>query len=115
VALASWSGRSYEDVLAHASKTCQQPHRRGMYDTEVVRTARRMGVRLRKKRNCNFRTDEGILVLHAQDKAKKKRPFDSHYVFVSGGIIYDGTEIWEPRDYFNHYRRFKKGPILVKR
>jgi hypothetical protein len=99
IALAAFTGLSYGDVLEAASKICKHPQHRGMYCTELLKAAGLLGFKMRMKAHCNFKRDEGILNMSAKKK-KGKKSEAGHFVVVAAGLIFDGLEVWEPKDYF---------------
>lgn len=110
--IASLIGRSYEDVLAEASRhkrTGEYPHCSGLYLNEIQRIAKRLGCILKQKRKCNFDVDEGILSI-----AWNKGRFTNHVVILVQKLIFDLSDmtVWEPHEY-ERANKAKFGSILV--
>lgn len=109
--IASIIGVRYENVLAEASrvKPTGYPHTAGLYLSDMIRIADRLGLKLRKKRACNLEKDEGILTI-----AWKKNRFTHHVVVLVKGLIFDLADmtVWEPNEYAKAHRA-KFGAILI--
>ena len=111
--LASYLGKTYEDVLAAAATLQLDPkiHRRGMWTHQMEKTAEALGVRLRRHRKWDLDTSEGILCLFQGNKSGDV----SHVVILKGGYIFDmdGGTVWEP-DVYLSVERYKP-TLLVSR
>lgn len=110
--IASITGYRYEDVLSEASRKepiGSFPHENGLYLSDMIRIAKRLGCGLKKKKTCNFKEDEGILAVGAKNKR-----FTHHVVVVAKGLIFDLSDmtVWEPEEYRKAYK-MKFGAMLV--
>lgn len=110
--IASITGYRYEDVLAEASRKepvgCF-PHENGLYLSDMIRIAKRLGCSLKKKQTCNFSKDEGILAVGTRNKR-----FTHHVVVVVKGLVFDCSDmtVWEPEEY-KKANKAKFGSILI--
>ena len=96
--LAMYLGLSYEDVLTAAAQIDQKAHRRGLYLPQIEKTAKILGVKLRRKKSWDLETSEGILSIEGKTY--------SHVVVLKAGLIFDTNScVWEPSVYFlnEHY------------
>ena len=96
-ALAMYLGVSYEDALEAATAESLKPHRRGMYNTQIVKAAARLKVALVVKRRFSLEHDSGILSGYVFDGVRPS----GHVVVLRWGLLIDpdGGELWEPDDY----------------
>lgn len=114
VALSIFTGRTYEDVFEAATKEAKAPHKEGLWCSQLIRTAARLGFGLRCKRNFDFAKDEGILCLNSFKIKKGTKDFsDGHFVVVRRGLIFDGMDVWEPKQYLKANRKFTPTLIIV--
>lgn len=108
--LAMFLGVTYEDALAAAVTQTKDRklHRRGMWDSQIIRTAKVLGVALHKQRRWDMETADGILCLFT---AKH----EDHVVVLHNGMIFDtdGT-VWEPELYLKA-STYHPTHLLVKR
>jgi hypothetical protein len=117
VALAMLTGKSYGDVLDAAASVAKCSHRRGLYVTQIMRTAQALGVPLRKKKHIDFDNDVGIGLFHCAaypDVVTKRPGAVGHAALVRWGLIFDGDEVWEDTLFSSHYQATATG-ILVRR
>jgi ABC-type bacteriocin/lantibiotic exporter with double-glycine peptidase domain len=114
-ALAMFLGFSYEDVLAAAvtrekTRTTPKVHRRGMFTSEIVKTAKRLGVALRSTSKFDPETANGLLGLVPLDDTQPE-----HIVLLREGLIFDTDGCcWEPDVFYAHYR-YVPTDIIVRR
>lgn len=97
--LATLSGRDYADVLDAITK--EDPKHKGsngLYFSQVIRAAKRLGLRLYRKRRYSLTDDTGILGVTLASGI-------SHACILKQGqvIDVDGT-VWEVESYLLHYR-----------
>ena len=109
--LAMYFCMDYEDVLGAAVlvNKAKRIHRVGMYDYQILETAKALKHPLIKRRTFDLETSCGILsLLH-------KRPQkDSHVVLLKNGLIFDtDATVWEPDIYFDN-AKFKPVAIFEK-
>lgn len=90
-ALAMLLQESYRSVSEIAMKVCKKPHERGMYITDLVRTAKSFGRPLLKR--ALFEDATGILVL----RRTKKRKLEQHFVVLFQGVLVNPADglIWD--------------------
>ncbi len=112
VALASWLA-DYDTARKAAEKEGNDPLKTGMYCSEVIRAARRFGLKLCVKRNIKFETDEGILSLGNSKRERKGKKYYGHYVVISHGLLFDGRDVWLPKDYFKVHPYYVPMAVLV--
>src|ERR1700719_173019 len=111
IALTSLTGLPYSKVLSAACQVAPEPDTRGMYNTEIMATAKRLGFPLEMKRKWNMKTAEGILNLGSRKKRNGKSQ-SGHCVVLSHGLIFEGTDVWEPDDYFKRNPRYIPRSIM---
>lgn len=95
-ALALFAGVLYEDALVAFDRP-STVLKRGVYWTEVVSAAKRLGIKSTVRRRFNVNEDTGILRMKDLNK-------DEHMVYLWAGRVVDGSEeAWlYPSDYFDH-------------
>ncbi len=103
------TGIPYEDVLVSVAEDRRYgalPHRTGLWLTNMMAIAKKLGCPLRKKRVCNFVMDKGILAV--------EMPTLGHVVVLMSGLIFepDDASVWLPIDYKRRHRA-KFGSILI--
>ena len=97
--LASFLGRSYEEVLIAAALLTPEILYRGMKNEDMVGTARQFGVVLRLKTSViSIEEDSGILGV------KVKGVHDEHAVVLSNELIYDPStgNVWDAEMYLQN-------------
>ena len=109
VVLAMYLGRSYEDVLGQAAQLDAEIHRRGMWVHQIERTAKALGVPLRRRRSYDLEEDDGILSLDSTNGEA------AHVVLLRAGLIFNvnGT-VWEPDVYLSH-EKYAPKCLLVRK
>lgn len=93
-ALATLTGRPYADCLQAAAKEDARAGESGLWWSQVIRMAKRLGVTLRCKRRAALHEDTGILCVTFADGTP-------HSVVLKQGPIIldaDGT-VWTAEDY----------------
>ena len=94
-ALGTYLSLTYEDVLAAAARLAKKAHREGMWTSQIISTAKRLGVKLIRKRTWKMDEAHGILTLTSQSDE-----YD-HVVVLHDGLVFDSDgAVWEPYDYF---------------
>lgn len=101
VALAMLTGLSYDDVLEAASSVLRRPHRRGMFVSQLRRTADVLGLSLTTHRHFDPEHDTGILTVTCQTG----RAHPDHVVLLRWGLIFDTAdcEVWEYEAFMAQY------------
>ena len=97
--LASFLGRSYEEILIAAALQTPEILHRGMVNTDLISTARQFGVLLRiKLPSIDLEEDSGILGVRVKG-AKCE-----HAVVLSNGLIYDPStgNVWDAEMYLQN-------------
>jgi hypothetical protein len=97
--LASFLGRSYEEVLIAAALLCPEILHRGMNNVDMMGTARQFGVLCRIKHlPIDLEEDSGVLGV------KIKGIRDEHAVVLSNGLIYDPStgNVWDAEMYLQN-------------
>jgi hypothetical protein len=118
--LATLLGLPYETVLAEAVRyrtrkkhglRGKYPHHTGMFFTELITIAKRLGYPMRKKRRCDTVKDKGILSVLIN---KGSLGAEHHAVVLMAGLIFDLDErmVWLPKPYLRAHRA-KLESILV--
>lgn len=97
-------GLTYESVLTEAVKIHPHPVTAGLYLTEVIDIARRLGYKITKRLTYDIQEDTGILSLLG---TRKKQ--EGHVVYLWKGRIVEPVDhtLWlDPDDFlkFNKYR-----------
>lgn len=98
-ALATFLGRSYEDVFEATIGIAPSPHHRGLWMSQIMRVAATFGVTLRRRRKFNIDEDTGIIGIRRD-----------HVGVLREGIVIDsdGPMVWfEPAMSLDSY-----GPLL---
>jgi len=98
-ALASFLGRSYEEVLIAAALLTPEILYRGMENADMIGTARQFGICLLPKAPpIDIEEDSGILGV------KVKGVKDEHALVLSNGLIYDPStgNVWDAEIYLNN-------------
>lgn len=114
VALAQLIGLSYEDALEAMVAVADAAHHRGVYVTQLVEAAKRIGVTLKRKRKFDPDEATGILLLTCT-----KNRFDrQHVALLRWGLVFDHQkegqgEVWEYEDFVSHFGAKATG-ILVR-
>lgn len=106
-ALAMYLEASYEDVVAAAAQVTKDAHRKGMWVSQIIATAKQLKRRLRQKRTWDPEDAFGILVLG-------ECPIDEdHVVLLCEGKIYDmDGSVWDYDDYLKK-KRYKALSLLT--
>jgi ABC-type bacteriocin/lantibiotic exporter with double-glycine peptidase domain len=113
-ALATFLGCAYNTVLKTALSVAKNPQQKGMYLTECIRVAKKLGVKLK---NCRYSPskNEGILAVtnHAKGWRCKGKAVE-HVVVVWKGWIIDpvGPSIWT-KDEYMRCAKAKFGAMLI--
>lgn len=82
-ALAMLLGRSYEEVSKVALVQCKRPHRSGLWEAELLRIARKLGVTLRR---APFDEDgTGLLSL-------RKKSGEGHWAVLFQGVVINPSD-----------------------
>lgn len=114
VALAQLIGLSYEDALEAMVAVADGAHRTGVYVTQLIEAAKRIGVNLARKRKFDPEEATGILLL----KCSRNRFDKEHVALLRWGLVFDHQkegqgEVWEYEDFMTHFGAKATG-ILVK-
>ncbi|KKN61527.1 hypothetical protein LCGC14_0521150 [marine sediment metagenome] len=98
VCLCMLAGCSYDEALVAAKKVSKHVLG-GLWGTEILKTARRLGLRLTKCLRWDWASDTGILML--ETKSRQKRSWDGHTALLYSGLVYDPYErqLWRPDAY----------------
>lgn len=102
VSLALLTGHSYEDVLEAAVGFLWNPHRRGMWLSDITKAADTLGVTLKRRRTWDWESAVGILC--APD----------HVAVLRWGLIFDDGEVWEADVWVKQYYEGKKLCLLAR-
>jgi hypothetical protein len=93
VALAMYTGASYEDVLRVATVTDRKQGRNGLWRKTMIRIAKRLGHALKVRNTIDWESDYGLLHL------------PGHAAVLRNGLVieYDGT-IWDADDFLAKWK-----------
>jgi hypothetical protein len=112
VALSSFLGAPYDKVLKAARKVCVRPEVEGMFDSNIIATAKRLGFSLRRKQKVE-ESDAGILCLGNRRKLRNGQEGFGHFVVLQNWLIFDSTEVWDFDDYFKRHPRYHIRAIIT--
>lgn len=87
VALAMALGLPYEEVFSQCPRAAVE----GLTTRQLQFVARRCGASLRERRVFDLNDDTGVLGVDF--------PTHGHWVYLDGGRIFDGDEIWDAETY----------------
>jgi hypothetical protein len=103
--LASYIGRSYEEVLVAASRVTKgDVLKGGLHGTEIERTSRKLGCRLKRVAWESVAEDDVLGMLYVKGRFNGEK-YEEHAVLYRDGTIIDcrdGT-FWPSDAYFKHY------------
>jgi hypothetical protein len=95
VALATYLGYTYEDVLAVAAVVALDPHRDGLYIPQIRKCASIMGTPLSRRRKWSYEADNGVLSLSGVHE---------HVAVLYKGLVFDSNgDVWSPKPYLRRY------------
>jgi ABC-type bacteriocin/lantibiotic exporter with double-glycine peptidase domain len=111
-ALASLIEMQYEDVyVAVAAVETKRRGKSGLNLAQMIRAARRLGVRLVRKAVPSLDDDEGLLVVNWL--APHPHPIDAHLVVLGYGVIADPADgLVLPADEYLTRERARAGSLL---
>lgn len=99
--LASYLGMNYEDVLAAAVASTKdyKLHKNGMYNIQIVRIAKFLGITLHRRKRWDYEESCGILSLDMPGES-------GHVVVLKNGLIFDPADgcCWQPEAFLAHTR-----------
>lgn len=98
VCLSMLAGLSYEETLASAKRVSKHALS-GLWGTEILKTAKRLGVTLTKQARWDWTQDTGMLMLEM--RSRQRKGWDGHTALLYTGIVYDPYErqLWRPEAY----------------
>jgi hypothetical protein len=105
----------YEDVyVAVAAVETKRRGKSGLNLAQMIRAARRLGVRLVRKAVPSLDDDEGLLVVNW--RAPHPHPIDAHLVVLGYGVIADPADgLVLPGDEYLTRERARAGSLLEVR
>lgn len=110
-ALASYLGKSYEEVVAAAGHVYPYFYRTGLENKDAVRVARRLGCRVRWTPGYDIDEDSGVLGINYNVGTNE------HVVLLLEGRIIELEDktltSWEPSAYFQAHGA-RPGHLLVR-
>jgi len=114
VAIAQLIGMSYEDALEAMVAVAGGAHNKGVYVTQIIEAAARIGHTLKRKRKFDPEETTGILLL----TCSKNRMDKEHVALLRWGLVFDHQkegqgEVWEYEDFMSHFGAKVRG-ILIK-
>ena len=109
-AIAMTLGLPYWKVVQAAEIVCKNVRKQGLWNTEIDRTIKQLGIKAKRTRRFNVNEDTGLLTV---DYGKGK---GAHAVSLFNGTIIDpeDTTLWEPEVYFTNKRCKPRSLIFIR-
>lgn len=106
--LATYLGLSYEACLIAVGQ--KEPHvlEVGMWITEIVGAAKKLGVKLKRRRRYDLETDEGIVTISSPKWAT------DHVAVLKSGLLFDTDGSVYELDVYQSIHSAKFGILLTK-
>ena len=101
-AISTLLDKRYEDVAAVARDVAGERWKKGLWATQLIEIAKRLGATLKKRGKFDLETDTGVLDARITDEGDKKPC--RHFVVLWGGKVYDWDgRVWATDAYTEHY------------